>query len=190
MENGEFEGLVGKLMDKFLETGKKTRERHRYSGDEKFAQVVVLLGPDLTPNVVPLVFTNEREKRIRMLAMAAAARHLRCPAVLMIMDCRWVNSDDFAKAMGLPPLKEMGVEKFRDEYHRIMGAMFDGQIKNLPRDCWHEMVAVIAKGPKLKDVMFRCAPYEKGEFDTIKWLPPHPEYTRQEWPMLPDWWRE
>jgi hypothetical protein len=124
-----------------------------------------------------------------MWALSATARITKAPAVLMISDCRWAHSDKLVPVMGLPSIEKDGIEKFQDEYHRVLAAKYGGQIKNLPHECWSEALVVVAKGPELP-VTTRHAPYEEGPGDSIRWLPPDamPTPGVELWPMLPDWW--
>jgi hypothetical protein len=61
----------------------------------------------------------------------------------------------------------------------------------MPRQCWHEAIVVVAKGPEFKGkIPMRMARYERGHGDTIHWLPPMKdnEYGASEFNLLPDWW--
>ncbi len=183
-----FEKVIDDLMEALLQKAKQRRESYGYSGDEKFVQVAVLIKPDLEPVAMPVPFTNESEKRRSMWALAATARITRAPAVLLITDARWAQSDKLIPALGLPVIDgQESLDKFQEEYHRILKEKYDGQIKNLPRECWSEAVLVVAKGPDLKPIA-RLAPYEEGPGDSIRWLPEDLPEGIQEWPMLEDWW--
>jgi hypothetical protein len=184
-----FDKMIHDMMDALLEKAKATRESYQYSGDEKFVQVAVLIKPDLEPVVMPLAFRNEAEKRKNMRALSLTARLVKAPAVLMVSETRWAHSDKLIPLLGLSPITDhASAEKFEDDYVRILREKYNGELKNLPRECWSEAVVVVAKGPELP-VVTRFAPYEEGPGDSIRWLPEDVLTDKAEqWPMLPDWW--
>jgi predicted SpoU family rRNA methylase len=180
---------VSATLDALLIQAKKTRASYRYSEDEKMMNTLIVIGPDDERAVFPVGWRDEREKRIKMDSFAHAARQLQAQAIVLISDTRWTMSDIFALHFGLTSIEESNVEEFRKRYSTILNTMFDGQIKNLPREMWNEAVMVAIKGPGIEP-QTRMASYNKGPNDDVVFTGdnPHSEMGRMQINIIPDWW--
>lgn len=180
---------IGALLDSLLMTAKAERARIPYSQDEGMRQYVLAIGPNGEAEMLPIQWRDEREKYFKMKAVSKVAQDTLCSAVVLISDTRWTNSDKFGDYFHIPPVKEIGLEKWRKEYHTILGGMYGGLIKNLPRELWSEAVIVIIKGPRIK-CESRMAPYVEGPNDTIQYTEETDSFAGiKEFNLLPDWWQ-
>lgn len=180
---------VSATLDALLIQAKKTRARFRYSEDEKMCNTVIVIGPQDESAAFPVIWNSDREKEIKMQSFAAAARHTQAQAIALISDTRWLMSDLFTLHFGLPDVAKVGVEEFQKRYLTIMETMFDGQIKNLPRELWNEAVLVAIKGPKIEP-QTRMESYNCGPNDSVVFTgdSPQSEMGTMQINIIPDWW--
>lgn len=88
---------------------------------------------------------NNDEKRIKMAALSAAAKDAGAIAILMVNDARWAHADKFGEYFHLPPIEEIGVEKWGREYLSIINGVYGGSLGNCPREVWEEALCVSIK---------------------------------------------
>jgi hypothetical protein len=180
---------IDELLDKLLMIAKDQRSAVPYSKVDGFAQALVFLGPNLEPAAHEARWRNESEKYALMRAVSEVAKKMLCQAVVLITDVRWVSNEKAEKMLGLPPLKEIGLEKWGELYKREVTKRYKGYLGNAPPELYNEAIMVIMKGPRLKGVPTRTAQYEKGPNDSIRWLPKiDVEGETTHFNLLPDWW--
>jgi hypothetical protein len=175
------------ILEILLKEAKRTRAAIPYSKEDAMAQAVILIGPHLEIETIPIGWRNEQEKYARMRIISDIAKELFCTAACLVSDTRWVHSDDIGPYLGIPPIAEIGVEAWSKQYGHILKEKYGEEVKNLPRHLWSEAVVVVMKGPRLNGPHFRAARYECGPNDTIRWLPTANEGV-QHFNLLPDWW--
>jgi hypothetical protein len=177
---------VQHMMTLLLETAKKTREEYKYSGDEKMMPTAFIYGDGIT--VMMLAWKDEKEKYQMAAAANAMARARKAKSLSFVTDARWVDGKKFSEYYKLPPPAPNTIDTFQSTYHRILRE-HGGQVKNLPRQLWQEAVIVFTNGPGIP-ITIQMAPYEEGDYDTIRWLPLEPEHkpTGSKSDMLTDWW--
>ena len=175
------------MMQVLLDAAKKTRESHRYSGDEKMLPMAIIYKPDGAMTMMMLTWANDKEK-YQMARMANfTARKEKAASLSFVTDTRWVEGEKFAEHFKIANVKTMGIDAFQKVYHRILNE-HGGEIKNFPREIWNEAVTVFSNGPQFP-LTVQMAPYVEGPHDTIKWLeaemPKHDGYKSD---LLTDWW--
>jgi hypothetical protein len=177
---------VHDMMMMLLESAKKIREGYKYSGDEQMLPTAFIFGNEIT--IMPLSWKDDKEKYQMAAAANAMARQMKAKSLSFATDSRWVNSDVFAEYYKLPKPTRDTLETFQREYSRILHE-HGGQVKNLPRQLWQEAVVVFTNGPGIP-ITIQMAPYEEGDYDTIRWLPRDEEYrdASGKSDMLTDWW--
>jgi hypothetical protein len=183
---------IDDLLNGLMLMAKQNRANIPYSKDDAFAQVLVFLGPNFETAFAPAMWNNEAEKYHVMRGVSEVAKQMLCRAVVLISDTRWTNNLEVAEFLGLPPLKEIGLEAWGKQYSRILSEKYDGQLKNLPRQYWHEAIVIIMKGPELKGkIPMRLAEYERGPNDSIHWIATtevNEDRGAAKFNLLPDWW--
>lgn len=179
---------VEQILDELLDVAKIRRASIPYSDNEGMEQKVVFIGPQGEVASVNLTWNDEREKYAKMKAVSKTARDTFCSAVVMITDTRWTKSDEFGEYFHLPPVKEIGFEAWRKEYHTILNGIYGGLIKNLPRQLWTEAILTIMKGPRIK-CQSRMASYIEGPNDSIQFIETDQlNQDTTQFNLLPDWW--
>jgi hypothetical protein len=184
---------IDEMMKHAAEVGKGNRERLGYSNDN-FVPVAVIVGPHCEEAVMSIRHRNNDEKRIKMAALSAAAKDAGAIAILMVNDARWAHADKFGEYFHLPPIEEIGVEKWGREYLSILNGVYGGSLGNCPREVWEEALCVSIKGPAVEPQMLFLR-YEKGPGDTVKWLDgadtiADKDAVAVKINILPDWWDE
>jgi hypothetical protein len=181
---------IDDLLNGLMLMAKQNRANIPYSKDEAFAQVLMFLGPNFETVFAPAMWNNEAEKYTVMRGVSKMAKELLCRAVVLITDTRWTNTNEVDQFLGLPPVTEIGVEAWGKRYSRILTEKYDGQIKNLPRQYWHEAIVIVMKGPEFKGkIPMRFAEYERGPNDSIHWVKSvGVETGAAHFNLLPDWW--
>jgi hypothetical protein len=176
------------LMNVLMLEAKRQRANIPYSQTDGFPQAIVFIGPNLEPASVPITWSNENEKWHKMKAVSKTAQDMLCQAVALVSDTRWVEEDRIVKLLGIPPLAEIGLEKFKEMYSHIIGERFGGYLGNAPKELFTEAIMIAMKGPRLNGPQAIFAPYEQGAKDSIRWLPPIKEHGTHHFNLLPDWW--
>jgi hypothetical protein len=181
---------IDEILDGMMLVAKQQRTQIPYSKVDAFAQVLMFLGPNLEVATYPAIWRNEKEKYALMRAVSEAAKKTLAQAVILISDVRWVENSRAEKILGLPPLAEVGVEEWQTLYKREITKRYGGYLGKAPPELYSEAIMAIMKGPRLNGVPTRMAVYEKGENDSIRWLPKHPESEgiTHKFNLLPDWW--
>lgn len=180
---------IDELMDEMMRIAKTIRAGIPYSRTDGFPQAVVFLGPNLEPASTPITWRTEPEKYAKMRAVSKTAMDMFCQAVILITDVRWVENAKAEKMLGLPPLAEVGLEKWGEMYKREVTTRYGGYLGNAPAELYTEAIIAIMKGPKLNQIPMRTAPYQKGDRDSIHWLPSkNTSYGTLHFNLLPDWW--
>jgi hypothetical protein len=186
------EKKINELLDAIMLKARDNRTQIPYSREDSFPQCVLFIGPNFEPAAQPVTWRNEDEKYHMMRGVSEVAKEMLCRAIILVTDTRWTNSDEVQQVLGIKPIKEIGLEEWRKQYSHIVTTKYGGYLKNMPRQCWHEAILVVAKGPEFKGkIPMRMARYERGHGDTIHWLPPmkpEDEYRASEFNLLPDWW--
>lgn len=176
------------ILDELLEVAKMRRASIPYSQNEGMENKIVFVGPHGEVESASIVWNDDREKHIKMRAVSKVAQEMLCSAVVMISDTRWTDSTKFGEYFHLPPIKEIGPEKWQKEYLTILGGVYGGSIKNLPREVWMEAILVVIKGPRLP-IQSRMAPYIEGPNDSIQFVErAELNHDLTHWNLLPDWW--
>ena len=180
---------IDELMDDMLKIAKTIRATIPYSRTDAFPQTVIMLGPELQPATVPITWKSEPEKYMKMRAVSETAMEMFCQAVILISDVRWVETEKAEKLLGLPPLAEVGLEKWGEMYKREITTRYKGYLGNAPAELYTEAIIAVMKGPRLNQIPMRAAPYQKGDRDSIHWLPSkNTTYGPLHFNLLPDWW--
>jgi hypothetical protein len=182
---------IDDLLDALMLKAKDVRTGIPYSKEEQFPQCLTMIGQNFEAATVPALWKDEAEKYHVMRNVSALAKLSFTRLVVLITDVRWTTSPEVAKFLGIPELEEIGVEAWGKQYTRVLTARFGGEVKNLPRQYWHEAVCVVMKGPELKGkIPLRMAHYERGPNDSIHWLPTKSDtdYSGMHFNLLPDWW--
>ena len=183
---------VHETLDALLKAAKTERASYRYSEDERMGNTAIIIGPDDQRAIVPLNWKDAREKQGKMHVLSCAAAELHAQAIILITDTRWTKSDIFALHFGMKDVLEQGVEEFQKQYWAILSSMFDGQIKNLPRELWNEAVLVAIKGPAIEP-QTRMASYLQGPNDDVVFTGDSPQSDQEMWKtelyVIPDWWK-
>jgi hypothetical protein len=185
------DAAIDRLLDGLMMTAKYQREKIPYSRDEAFTNVLVFIGPNGEAVTQPITWADENEKYMRMQAVSIVAKEMLCRAVVLVTDTRWTNADDLHAFLGIPSVAEMGLKEWGKHYSRILRERFDGQIKNMPHEYWHEAICVVMKGPEFKGkIPTRMAEYERGPNDRVRWVAPKPgsSFETGHFNLLPDWW--
>jgi hypothetical protein len=123
-----------------------------------------------------------------MKAVSETAREMFCQAVCLVTDTRWVEEDKAVKILGIPPLSEVGMEKFTQNYQRVVTERFGGYLGNAPSELYTKAIVIAMKGPRLDGPQSIAAPYERGPNDTIHWLSYLHKPKTIHFNLLPDWW--
>jgi hypothetical protein len=179
---------VEQVLDELLEAAKWRRASIPYSDNEGMEQMLVFVGPQGEIASQTMTWNSEREKYAKMRAVSEVAQKTFTVAIVMISDTRFVRSEKFEKYFHLPPISEVGLEKFQQEYKTILNGIYGGLIRNLPRELWTEAVMTVIKGP-LIPCQSRLAAYIEGPNDSIQFI--ETEDTKGEgtkFNLLPDWW--
>jgi hypothetical protein len=179
------------LIDSLMLKAKDERMKIPYSQEEGFPQCVLAIGPNFEAASFPAMWRNEQEKYHVMRVVSDVAKDTFSRAVVLVTDTRWTTNEEVQDFLGIKSISEIGLEAWQKQYRRILTEKYDGQVKNLPRQYWHEAIVVIMKGPELKGkIPMRIALYERGENDAIRWLLPKKgtEYGASHFNLLPDWW--
>jgi hypothetical protein len=187
----ELNQTADNLLNALILKAKDQRMKIPYSQEEGFTQSVLAIGQNFDVATLPVTWRNEAEKYHVMRVVSDVAKDALCRAIILISDVRWTQSNEVQDFLGIKPVEEIGHQEWQKQYRRILTAKFDGQLKNLPRRCWHEAIVVVMKGPEFKGkIPMRMARYERGHGDTIHWLPQlkDEEYGAAEFNLLPDWW--
>jgi hypothetical protein len=185
---------VDALLNGMMLTAKYNREQIGYDDEERFMPVALLLGQHFETTIIPCNWRDEREKYALMGGVSEYAKKHFIRAVVLITDTRWTVPKDVTPILGLPPFEEVGLDIWKSRYSKALNQPpYNGQIKNLPRHCWHEAVMVIMKAPELKGkIPSRFAQYERGPNNTIHWLSPDRSQPKDDrtihFNLLPDWW--
>jgi hypothetical protein len=177
------------MMNMLLDRAKHNREKYGYRDAGKFTQCALIIGPKLEQAISPLAWKDEREKRAQMHALSKAAEAVAALAVVLITDTRWSDSDKISDYFKLPPVKEIGIEKWQELYGEVL-SRYGGRMENLPRELWTEAVCIIGKGPMIETRLV-SAHYREGPLDTVEWV--GDEYGSDEgymhrFDLLPQWW--
>jgi hypothetical protein len=179
------EEQIEELMNHMLSVGKSNRERAGYK-DENFLPVANIIGPNGESALAPLRFRDDREKHILMNALSTAARAEGAQAIVIVSDTRFTESPAFGEYFSIP--KNTPVEKFQQDYLRILREGYGGEIKNLPRELWKEAVCVAIKGPLIRSRL-KMAYYVEGEGDRVEWVEGDGLKAGDAlFHMIPDWW--
>lgn len=179
---------VEQMLDELLEAGKQRRASIPYSENEGMEQMLVFVGPHGEIETKAMTWDDDREKWAKMRAVSKVAGELGCAAMAMISDTRWTKSDKFGEYFHLPPISEIGLEKWKDEYHTILKGIYGGSIKNLPRELWTEAVLTIIKGPGIP-CQSRMAAYIEGPNDSIQFIETEQmQHDKTMFNLIPDWW--
>jgi hypothetical protein len=93
---------MGHMLDELMKNAKQQRSKIPYSHDETFPITVIVLGPNLEVGTMPMTWSDNREKYLKMKAVSAAAKEMNAHAVTLITDTRWTESDDFAAHFKIP----------------------------------------------------------------------------------------
>lgn len=183
------EEKIDEILDAMMLIAKQRRAEIPYSKTDSFPQQLLFLGPNLEVGTVPITWCDESEKYTKMRAVSQVAQEMFCQAVILITDVRWVESVKASKLLGLPQLEEVGLEKWQKLYRREITKRYEGYLGNAPAELYSEAVMAVMKGPKLKGIPTRFAVYEKGENDSIRWLPKKKvSESTMSFNLLPDWW--
>jgi hypothetical protein len=179
---------VEKVLDELLEAGKWRRASIPYSQNEGMEQMLVFVGPHGEIESKVMTWNDEREKYAKMKVISKIAQETFCTAVVMISDTRWTKSDKFGEYFHLPPISEIGLKKFQQEYHTILKGIYGGSIKNLPRELWTEAILTVIKGPRIP-CQSRMAAYMEGPNDSIQFIETEQmQHDKTMFNLLPDWW--
>lgn len=177
------------LITGMLEVAKNIRAEYKYSEDEKMTPTVIILAKE-EHVIIPLHYRNETEKRSMMRVVGVRAKAADAEAVAVASDVRFANSDDLAKYFKMADPREVGTEKFIEEYHRIL-SRYGGEIKNLPREVWNEAVCCFIKGPTI-GIHCKMTYYVEGPDDTVQYTKESSsgdtEDNKAKCGMIPDWW--
>lgn len=179
---------IDDLLNGLILTAKDHRAKIPYSKTDSFSNTLVFVGPDCEGVVQAITWGNENEKYAKMRAVSEVAKQMFCQAVVLITDVRWVEHTQAEKVLGLPRLDDVGLETWSRMYRHEIMTRYKGYLGNAPPELYGEAVMAIMKGPMLRKVHTRMAPYEKGENDSIRWLPPKDNHSSQHFNLLPDWW--
>ena len=179
---------VRQMLNILLLEAKRQRSNIPYSRVDDLAQAIVVLGPNLEVSSLPVTWRDEREKYAKFKAVSKAAQETFAQAVCLITDVRWVEDKRASEMLGIPPLEEVGIEAFGQNYKRVVTERFGGYLGNAPRGLYSEAIIIIMKGPRLGGPQMLSAPYEEGPNDTIRWLKQPVETKAHNFNLLPDWW--
>jgi hypothetical protein len=181
---------IDELLNNLMMEAKRQRAAIPYSRVDDFPQMLVFLGPNLEPATQQITWRNESEKWARMKAVSHVAKEMLCQAVVFITDTRFTDSAKASKILGLPSLKEIGLDKWGELYRREITKRYGGYLGNAPADFYSEAIVIVMKGPRLEGSPTRFAAYEKGENDSIRWLKPKEDesHSTLDFKLLPDWW--
>jgi hypothetical protein len=89
----------------------------------------------------------------------------------------------------LPP--DLSAEAYQAEYSRIITSRYDGQMGNLPRELWYDIIFTAVKGPRVLPFMvstkYRRA-LDADRVEVIETTETGGGYSGAEIYILPDWW--
>jgi hypothetical protein len=180
---------VRELMNALLLKAKQNRAAIPYSKTDAFPNAVVFLGPNLEPASTPITWRDEREKYAKMEAVSKTARDMFCQAVALISDSRWVEEANAVKVLGIPSREEVGMDKYLENYRRVITERYGGYLGNAPKELFTEAIMIAMKGPRMNGPQVVSAPYDKGPNDSIHWLPALTvSRMTHHFDLLPDWW--
>jgi hypothetical protein len=179
---------VQELLEEFLRIAKQTREKIPFSETDGFPAAIIFLGPNLEPASHPISWHTEQEKYRKMKAVSEVARQMFCQAVALISDTRWVQEKDAVRVLGIPSIAEVGLEKYLDNYRRVVKERYAGYLGNAPKELFTDAIIVAMKGPRLDGPKQASASYKEGPQDSIRWLGPITEEKIAHFNLLPDWW--
>jgi hypothetical protein len=179
---------VEQMVDHMLAMGKLNRSRMGYK-DDNFLPVANVIGPNHEQAIVPLRFSDDREKYAMMQALSVAARKEGAAAIAIVSDVCFTRSDRFCKHFGLADPGVSDLAELQRAYLRILRDDYGGEVKNLPRELWGEAICVAIKGP-LIPAKSKMAYYREGEGDTVEWFDEEKRggIAEADFNLLPDWW--
>lgn len=185
METQTKEDVQG-MMATLLETAKKERESHGYSGDEKMLPMAFIFGESIT---MMMLDWKDHKTKYQMAMMANfQARKAHAKSLSFVTDSRWVKSEVFCEYFKLPLPTKDKMDDFISLYHRML-AEHGGSIKDFPRAVWEEAITVFTNGPGIP-ITIQMAPYKEGPNDTIEWLDLDDKYKGKpgKSDLLTNWW--
>lgn len=174
-----------------LEAAKQVRSSRPYSNDNS-VPIITIFPPEGQVKIIGLVYNSNTERAAMRKLVQEEARSRNAEAIMLASDSRWTNTNLIRKAFPhMPDIKECGLEAWKAAYYKLL-AVFDGQLRNMPRDAWEEAVTVAMKGPNIAPIIL-MAKYVEGPSDTIEYLPSEArdgdsEHTGGEFEMIPNWW--
>jgi hypothetical protein len=183
------------MLEGLMDIAKNLRGAQKYSEDEKFTVICIIVHKDDFAIVVT-PWKDDTEKRRMMKQVSDLAREGSADLVGVVSDTRWTTAKLLSNYYKVPePTTDEEFKLFQTWYHALLRKN-GGEIKNLPREVWLESVMVAAKGPHIPPTAL-FAPYIEGPDDTVLYTaktnrnsPNGDTNLQMSLGLIPDWWTQ
>jgi hypothetical protein len=170
------------LMTRMMDQAKEIRSSYKFSEDEKMMPMAFINADDLT--LVAMSWNDNKEKYQMAAAIKTMARMQNATSLTFVTDGRAVKRKEFYKHFNIPA--DIDYPNYHALYHKILRE-HGGEVKNLPRYLWHDILMVMTNGPEIP-LTVQIQSYIEGENDTVKYTETDLIHDRYKSDLLTDWW--
>ena len=173
---------IKSMMDMLMDKAKEIRSSYKFSEDEKMTPVAFINANELI--VVGMHWADDKEKYALTAMISMKARTEKATSLSLVTDGRTVRRDEFMRHFAIP--ENLDVATYKSRYFQILRE-HGGQLKNLPRHLWHDILIVMTNGPKIPLTM-QTQSYVEGDNDTVKYIDKPIIGDTYKSDLLTDWW--
>jgi hypothetical protein len=175
-------GDVKTVMDMLMNQAKEIRSGYKFSEDEKMTPMAFINANKLT--MVAMCFNDHKEKYQMAAAIKTMARMQKATSLSFVTDGRTVKRREFFEYFNIQP--DIDYPTYKTLYLKILRD-HGGEVKNLPRHLWHDILMVMTNGPEIPLVV-QFQSYIEGDNDTVKYTETDLIHDSYKSDLLTDWW--